>query len=75
MSRQGDPYDNAVAENFLSCLKCELIHLTHFRTRRDAENAIFSYIECFYNTVRPHSGVGWLSPNAFEKKLWAPDAA
>ena len=75
MSRQGDPYDNAVAENFFSCLKCELIHLTHFRTRRDAENAIFSYIECFYNTVRPHSGVGWLSPNAFEKKLLARDAA
>ncbi len=69
MSKRGDPYDNAVAENFFSCLKCELIHLTRFRARREAENAIFSYIECFYNAVRPHSAVGWLSPNAFEKCL------
>lgn len=75
MSRRGDPYDNAVAENFFSCLKCELIHLTRFRTRREAETAIFAYIECFYNAVRPHSGAGWLSPNAFEISLRAPSAA
>ena len=30
MSRKGDPYDNAVAENFFSCLKCELVHLRRF---------------------------------------------
>ena len=29
MSRKGDPYDNAVAENFFSCLKCELVHHKH----------------------------------------------
>ena len=75
MSRRGDPYDNAVAENFFSCLKCELVHLTHFRTRRDAENAIFSYIECFYNPVRPHSSIGWRSPNAFEASILAQPAA
>ncbi|MEG1523999.1 MAG: IS3 family transposase [Clostridia bacterium] len=34
MSRKGDPCDNAVAENFFSCLKCELIHLTRFATKR-----------------------------------------
>lgn len=45
MSRRGDPYDNAVAENFFSCLKCELIYLSHYATRRDAEIEIFSYIE------------------------------
>ena len=69
MSRKGDPYDNAVAENFFSCLKCELIHLTRFATRRKAENAIFHYIECFYNPVRPHSALGWISPNDFAREV------
>lgn len=69
MSRKGDPYDNAVAENFFSCLKCELVHLRHFKTRREAQTAIFAYIEAFYNTVRPHSAIGWLSPLAFERRL------
>ena len=69
MSRKGDPYDNAVAENFFSCLKCELVHHCHFVTRRDAESAIFAYIEAFYNTVRPHSALGWLAPAAFERAL------
>jgi putative transposase len=75
MSRRGDPYDNAVAENFFSCLKCELIYLSHFRTREEAKLEIFAYIECFYNAIRPHSGADWLSPNAFEKSLRAHFAA
>ena len=69
MSRKGDPYDNAVAENFFSCLKCECVYLQHFATRNAAKAAIFCYIEAFYNHVRPHSGIGWLSPNAFERLL------
>jgi len=70
MSRKGDVYDNAVAENFFSCLKCECVHLQHFATRNEAKLAIFSYIETFYNRIRPHSGINWLSPNAFERKLF-----
>ena len=66
MSRKGDPYDNAVAENFFSCLKCECTHLAYFPTRSMAKNEIFRYIEAFYNRVRPHSGIGWLAPCAFE---------
>jgi transposase InsO family protein len=69
MSRKGDVYDNAVAENFFSCLKCECVHLQHFATRAAAKLAIFNYIESFYNRVRPHSGIGWLSPTAFERGL------
>ena len=69
MSRKGDPYDNAVAENFFSSIKCECVYLHHFTTRNDAKDAIFSYIETFYNTVRPHSGIGWIAPNDFEKSL------
>ena len=65
MSRKGDPYDNAVAENFFSCLKCELVYLHHFQTRMLAMDSVFAYIEAFYNSVRPHSGIGWLAPNTF----------
>jgi transposase InsO family protein len=66
MARKGDPYDNAVAENFFSCLKCECVHLEHFRTRSHAKLEIFRYIEAFYNAVRPHSAIGWAAPSDFE---------
>ena len=72
MSRKGDPYDDAVAEFFFSCLKCKLIHPRRFKTRHDAYCAIFVYIAAFYNTVRqPHSSIGWLSPFAFKRRLTA----
>lgn len=69
MSRKGDPYDNAAAENFFSCLKCELIHLNHYATRAQAQTDIFRYIEGFYNTLRPHSALGWLSPCNFQARF------
>ena len=64
MSRKGDPYDNSVAENFFSCLKCELVHLRRYDPRQAAQADIFAYIEAFYNTLRPHSAIDWLSPCA-----------
>lgn len=69
MSRKGDPYDNAAAENFFSCLKCERVHLQHYVTRKAAQADIFLYIEAYYNSLRPHSAIGWMSPCAFERKL------
>ena len=69
MSGKGDPYDNAVAENFFSCLKCELVHHKHYRTRAEAQADIFSYIEAYYNAVRPQSALNWLSPLAYEQLL------
>ena len=69
MSGKGDPYDNAVAENFFSCLKCELVHHKHYRTRAEAQADIFSYIEAYYNAVRPQSALNWLSPLAYEHLL------
>lgn len=75
MSRKGDPYDNAVAENFFSCLKCELVHHKHYRTRNEAQADIFAYIEAYYNSVRPHSTLGWLTPNAYEKRKLSVYAA
>ena len=74
MSRRGDPYDNAVAENFFSCLKCELVHLKHYPTRAAAQDDVFVYLDAFYNTIRPHSALGWRSPASFEAELAASAA-
>lgn len=69
MSRRGDPFDNAVAENFFSCLKCECVHLHQYSSRAAAQDDIFSYIEAFYNPIRPHSSIGWAAPDAFARSL------
>ncbi|WP_369882768.1 IS3 family transposase [Anaerotruncus colihominis] len=53
----GDPYDNAVAENFFSCLKCEPIHLYRYDSRNAAQADIFTYVEAFYNSVLPHYSI------------------
>ena len=75
MSRRGDPYDNAVAENFFSCLKCELVHLKQYPTRAAAYADVFAYLETFYNTVRPDSALGWIPPDRFDARLRAFQAA
>ena len=75
MSRRGDPYDNAVAENFFSCLKCECVHLRHFASRAQAMADVFAYIETFYNPLRPHSSIGWRPPDAFARALSEHPAA
>lgn len=66
MSGLGDCYDNAPKESFWGTLKTELVHLERFATRRQARAAIFDYIESFYNRVRLHSSLGYLSPEQFE---------
>ncbi len=66
MGSVGDAYDNAMAESFVSTLKKELIHQCVWPTRDVARAAIFEYIECFYNKVRRHSALGYLSPQEFE---------
>ncbi|MBA3708437.1 MAG: IS3 family transposase [Planctomycetes bacterium] len=55
MSRRGGCYDNAAAESFWHTLKNELIHRSFFQTRAQAQQAIFEYIEVFYNRVRRHT--------------------
>jgi len=66
MSRRGDCWDNAVAESFWGTLKTELVYRTDFVTRTAAREAIFEYIEVFYNRRRLHSSVGFLSPAEHE---------
>lgn len=66
MSRKGDCWDNAVAESFFHTLKIELTHQLKFKTREEAKNAIFEYIEVFYNRIRIHSANDYLSPVEYE---------
>lgn len=69
MSRVGDCYDNAPKESFWGTLKTELVYLERFTTRAQARSAIFEYIEAFYNRVRLHSSLGYVSPERFEAAL------
>ncbi len=66
MSRKGNCWDNAVAENFFGLIKKEALNHLHFETRAKAELAIFDYINGWYNPNRIHSKLGYMSPNEFE---------
>ena len=67
----GDSYDNALMENFWSTLKIELVYRTSWRTRDEAENAIFTYIDGWYNTHRIQRGLGDRSPDEYEAAWYA----
>ena len=67
MSRKGDCYDNSMIESFWGTLKEEGIGEAIFSSRKEAETALFDYIEVFYNRKRRHSSLGYLSPVDFEK--------
>jgi transposase InsO family protein len=66
MSAKGNCYDNAVAESFFATLKKELVNGDVYRTRADAREAIFEYIEVFYNRRRRHSWLDYMTPDEFE---------
>ncbi len=67
MSRKGNCWDNAPMESFFATLKKELIHLEDYATREEARRSLFEYIELFYNRVRRHSALGFMSPAEFEQ--------
>jgi putative transposase len=69
MSRSGNVWDNAAMESFFSSLKTERIGRKVYRTRDAARADVFDYIERFYNTIRRHSTIGYLSPVEFERKV------
>ncbi len=66
MSRSGNCYDNAVMESFWGTMKQEKVNRVRFRTREEARNAIFQWMEGWYNRKRSHSSLGYVSPEAFE---------
>lgn len=69
MSGKGNCYDNAQAESFFSRFKTELIESGAFEDIEQAKSEVFSYIEGYYNRVRLHSSLGYLSPMEFELEL------
>jgi transposase InsO family protein len=54
-------------ESFFASLKKELVHDADFATREEARAELFEYIEVFYNRIRRHSALGYLSPEEYER--------
>jgi transposase InsO family protein len=68
MSRVGLALDNAISESFVSTLKSE-IWVSRYTTRLAARASVFEFIELFYNRVRRHSSLGYLSPSEYEQSI------
>jgi transposase InsO family protein len=65
----GDAFDNAMMESFWSSMQNELLNRKRWITRIELSNAIFEYIEVFYNRKRRHSQLGYVSPTEYELTL------
>jgi putative transposase len=74
MGSRGDAYDNAVAESFFATLKKELVRRRSWPSRRELIGEVFEYIEAFYNPIRLHSTLGYLSPVDYENSTLVADA-
>jgi putative transposase len=68
MSRVGSALDNAISESFVSTLKSE-IGVRRYPTRQAARASVFEFVELFYNRVRRHSSLGYLSPAEYEQAI------
>ena len=68
MSGKGNCYDNAAVETFFKTIKAELIWRRIWATREQVTQALFQYINCFYNIRRRHSATGGVSPITFERQ-------
>lgn len=75
MSRKGNCWDNACAETFFSTIKSERLNHKIYRTREEARQDIFWYIECFYNRKRRHQALGNMTPEAFKYHYYRELAA
>jgi transposase InsO family protein len=69
MSRKGECLDNAVAESFFGTLKNELVYHEDYKTRAQARQSIFEYIEVFYNRQRRHAFLNYLTPVDYEARV------
>src|SRR5581483_10781969 len=67
MSRKGNCWDNAVAESFFATLKAEEI-TEPYETKQDAHRRIAGYVHGFYNPVRLHSSLGFVSPDEYARR-------
>jgi putative transposase len=67
MGSVGDCYDNALCESFFATLECELLDRVTFRTIPEARQAVFVFLEGWYNPHRRHSSIDYLSPIQYER--------
>lgn len=67
MSRTANCYENAARESFFDTLKSACVSRMHFSTQAQARSAIFEYLECWYNPVRLHSTLPYVSPLVYEQ--------
>jgi len=75
MSRKGNCWDNAPAESFFKTLKYELDMPVQYQSYQQARDAIFAFIECWYNRKRLHSALGYQTPVQAEQNLNLKQAA
>jgi len=68
MSRKGECLDNAVAESFFGSLKNELVFHEDYKSRAEARQSIFEYIEVFYNRQRRHAFLNYMTPVEYEEE-------
>jgi putative transposase len=68
MGSIGDAYDNALAESFFATLQTDLLDRRSWPTREELAQAIFEYVEAFYNPIRRHSSLEMLAPNDYEHR-------
>ena len=71
MTRKDNHYDNAHCESLFSRFKAELIDGENFKGLEDAQLQVFEYIAGYYNTLRRHSALGYMSPNEFERNFYS----
>lgn len=69
MSRSGNCWDNSAMESFFKTLKSERTDRKVYRTRDNAKADVFDYIERFYNRIRRHSTIDYISPVQFEQRM------
>jgi transposase InsO family protein len=70
MSRKGNCWDNAAMESFFARLKVEKVYSQSYQHLDDAYSSVFEYIEMFYNRVRKHSTIGYISPVEYENNYY-----
>jgi putative transposase len=75
MGSVGDCYDNSLAESFFGTLQLELLDTRTWATRQELANAIFEWIEAWYNPARRHSALGYHSPVSYERMHQKPPTA
>jgi Integrase core domain len=68
MSRKGNCWDNAVMKSFFGTVKGECVGSTLYSSHDEARFALFAYMEVYYNRVRRHSTLGYVSPFKYEQK-------